>query len=166
MDLTDDSTQGNIDLAVGNPVLLTNAKGLGGYNQGVGQFTRGPGNSWIDLLINQTNRGSRQDKAMLYAMDIMHDANKLNLPYRRYKFQGGTGVDVNGDGSVADIVDDLSTPQNEEVIETTVPWCFDYGEEDWKNPFNVPVRGGGSRRAEFNDYQNRARTNPIHRANC
>ncbi len=70
---------------------------------------------------------------MGYAMRIMHNTNKLNLPYRRYVFEGGLGRDVNGDGVIADILDDPLTPIDETVIETTVPWCFAFGEQEWTN---------------------------------
>jgi hypothetical protein len=31
-----------------------------------------------------------------------------------------------------DIPDDLSTPADESVTKTTVPWCFAYGEREWR----------------------------------
>jgi len=129
-------------------------------------FSNGVGESWVDLLVTQNNRNSAQGKAMLYAMSIMHDANKLNLPYRRYVFEGGMGVDVNSDGTIMDVP---ATPQDETVIETTVPWCFAYGERDWVNPaFNVPNPINLTNRlpARFSDYRDRADNNDAYKVNC
>jgi len=56
----------------------------------------------------------------------------FNLPFRDYVWEGGKGVDLNGDGIVADLPPDpTATPPFAGLIETTVPWCFAYGEEDW-----------------------------------
>ncbi|MEJ2066231.1 MAG: hypothetical protein P8X74_23620 [Reinekea sp.] len=53
------------------------------------------------------------------------------LPLVSYIWEGGKGFDVNGDGSIADVIDDPATPEDEAVTETTVPWCFVYGEGAW-----------------------------------
>lgn len=132
------------------------AKGLGGYNQGAAIFGGGTGRSWINMLLDRvtpldpsfiTARGlsylqrtaqQRQlfanTESMRYAMRVMHDVDKLNLPYRTYVWQGGLGVDVNGDGIIQDIpADPTATPPVAGVIETTEPWCFAYGENEWTN---------------------------------
>ena len=129
------------------------AKGIAGYNQGASRFTNGNGNSWLDLLKRQPTLASAEmtrlktlekptdaEKAMVarstgmdYAMRIMHDADKMGLHHRKYIWRGGFGVDVNGDGEIKDIAADPDAePPVEAVTETTVPWCFAYGEQEWR----------------------------------
>ncbi len=117
--------------------LLT--KGLGGYNRGESIYrNRG---SWVGLLTGESTVNASRKIAMEYGMSLMHDADKLNLPYRSYIWEGGNGVDTNGDGAIADIADDPDTPEDETVVETIVPWCFEFGERDWLNPENHPQTG-------------------------
>ena len=56
---------------------------------------------------------------MRYAMQVMHEPDRMNLPYRDYIWQGG---------DYAVVLDDPNTLQNEEVREA---WCFEYSEDDW-----------------------------------
>ena len=165
------------------------AKGLGGYNQGAATFGR---RAWVSLLTSQITRNdaeytrigniaysARTDDekaiyarttAMVYALRIMHDEDKLGLPYRSFIWQGGTTEeDANGDGDTEDVLDDdpRTEVEGDSINEAEVPWCFAYGEEEWLNPgFEVPLRGGGSRSARFSDYQARARNNIEHRYSC
>lgn len=44
----------------------------------------------------------------------------------------GVGLDVNGDNQILDIISDPHQPGD--VIETTVPYCFEFGENEWINP--------------------------------
>jgi hypothetical protein len=68
------------------------------------------------------------------------------------------GLDLNGDGRIAD------TAGNPE---STTPWCFAYGESEWLNPgFQVPVRSGGTRPANWNDYRNRANRDSTFKISC
>lgn len=53
---------------------------------------------------------------MDYAISVLHEDNKLNLGDRSYIFQGGT-----------------MTQNNEAGGSEVVPWCFEYGEADWKS---------------------------------
>lgn len=111
------------------------AKGLGGYNQGAGIF--GNAHAWLDLLTRpKAENSDAETTAIRYAIHIMHDNDKLNLPYRTYVWQGG----ITPDG---------------------IAWCFEYGESEWMNPgFQVRAAEGGTRGAEFRDYYRRARRNP------
>lgn len=57
------------------------------------------------------------------------------VPYVTYLWEGSLGFDVNKDGEVKDIVAiPDAVPPVEAVIETTIPWCFLYGEKDWIGP--------------------------------
>jgi hypothetical protein len=95
------------------------SKGLGGFNQGYSHFDGGTNKAWLNLLIQpRSSLTTEQISGMRYAMRIMHDTNKLNLPHRRYVFEGGLGFDSNGDGIISG-------------IETTTPWCFAFGEQEW-----------------------------------
>ena len=117
------------------------AKGLGGYNQGASTFLNivstnpwnlNPSTAWVDMLVNGVT-GTRET-AVRYALSIMHDADKMALPYRSYIWQGGLGVDVNGDGVIQDVAaDPTANPPVSGVVETTEPWCFAYGESEWIN---------------------------------
>lgn len=85
------------------------------------------GISWPDLL--RTKSGCT-GCGMEYSIDIRN--KRFGLPYRQYIWKGGKGVDVNGDGEIKDIVAaPTATPPVIEVTETTVDWCFAYGEREW-----------------------------------
>ncbi|WP_396589155.1 hypothetical protein [Bermanella sp. R86510] len=108
-------------------------KAIGAYNQGAGVFSGGDGNSWLSLLSRQNAQQSSAYKklkkkgygnltktekidygrttAMVYAMKVMHDSDKLGLPNRTYIFEGGT------------------YPEGDPKAGTK--WCFAYGEEEW-----------------------------------
>lgn len=113
-------------------------KAIGAYNQGAAIFKKGVGNSWLDSLINQNTLDSKRHKelekikyaersdeerlefgrtvAIKYAMNVMHDTNKINLPKRSYIFEGA-----------AEVPDNPATPE----LEYKAAWCFAYGEEEW-----------------------------------
>ncbi|GEM_PF-6500489 len=66
---------------------------------------------------------SKEEKSLVartagmdYAISVLHDDNKLNLGDRSYIFQGGT-MTINNDAGGSE----------------NVPWCFEYGEADWKS---------------------------------
>ncbi len=109
------------------------AKALGGYNQGGGTF--GGVTSWSELVIDPQSRNPGALRtAMEYALDIMHTSSRgIGLPKREYIWFGGQGLDVNGDGQIQDIANDPGTPEDETVTETTVDYCFKFGEQDWEN---------------------------------
>jgi hypothetical protein len=67
-------------------------------------------------------------------MTIMHDDGYLELSERAYFFQGGLGLDLDGNKMIQDVAYDPNTPDDETHIESTVPWCFRWGEDEWKNP--------------------------------
>jgi len=115
---------------------------------------------------------------MEYAMAIMHTdivdgvtINYLELPRRVYTFQGGTQVeDLNENGIIEALRDDPRTEAVGDAInEAEVPWCFDYGEEDWLNPnFSLPdpLDPEESSPATFLNYLSRAVSQPAFRNNC
>ncbi|ASP40162.1 hypothetical protein CHH28_16420 [Bacterioplanes sanyensis] len=148
------------------------AKAIGAYNQGAGIFNQ---TSWLELITSQMTPGSneyqeimaipyrerspRQQRlfgrttAMRYGIRVMHDNDKLNLPYRTYKWRGGVYPDRNSDGT--------PNPRAGQF------WCFEYGERDWMNPaFNINLRGGGVRPARWNDYFVRASGSDEHKVEC
>lgn len=113
-------------------------KALGGYNQGASIFKNGAGNAWVSLLINQPSPNSATYKklkkdystlseankkryalitAMKYGLSVMHDSDKLALPYRKYIWQGGAA--------------ELDDPNTDNVDESKPAWCFSYGESEW-----------------------------------
>ena len=57
--------------------------------------------------------------AMGYGMKVMHDSDKLGLPYRQYIWKGGTYA--------ADLKDDKDNPDPRAGQD----WCFGYGEQEW-----------------------------------
>lgn len=147
-------------------------KAIGAYNQGAGVFNR---SAWVSLLTSQMTLNSREFNrireipykrrsndeklaygrtvAMEYGMSVMHDDDKLNLPYRKYRWQGGTYPAQNPDG----------TPHPR----AGQAWCFEFGEEDWLTPaFDVNIRTGGTRPANWNDYAMRATRNDIYKLEC
>ena len=72
------------------------AKGLGGYNQGVGTFlniidtsprTWGNLNHGFEFLVGGVS--DTQKKAIKYAITIMHSNQMMALPYRSYVWRGG-----------------------------------------------------------------------------
>jgi hypothetical protein len=83
-------------------------------------------------------------------------------------------VDVNKDGKIKDITANPEvTPPVAGVIETTVPWCFKYGEEEWMSPIEIsstsvvdgiPVTT--KRRANFDDYFDEAKDDENLQVNC
>jgi hypothetical protein len=121
------------------------SKAIGAYNQGAGRFNGT--DSWSEMLISlprslyqeSTATDVQKSKivAILYVMETLKNqsASKSDqniLPYRTYIWEGGKGVDVNKDGKIKDITaNPEATPPVAGVIETTVPWCFKYGEEEW-----------------------------------
>lgn len=76
------------------------------------------------------------------------------IPYVTYLWEGGLGFDVNKDGKVKDIVaNPAAIPPVEAVIETTIPWCFLYGEKDWITPYTISELGRPDRLANYDDYK-------------
>ena len=112
-------------------------KAIGAYNQGAAAFTNWGVSAWGTLITSQPTLQSTEfaqaraaaepnrtqkgilavARAMEYGMSVMHDDDKLNLPYRKYRWQGGTYPDQNPDG----------TPHPR----AGQAWCFEFGEEDW-----------------------------------
>jgi hypothetical protein len=101
----------------------------------------GNGNAWVSLLTHQMTRTSPEflamvvrgygnlsnaeklnygrTKGIVYGMAVMHDADKLHLPYRQYIWQGGTYA--------ADLTDAAGNPDPR----AGQAWCFGYGESEW-----------------------------------
>jgi hypothetical protein len=143
------------------------AKAVMGYNSGEGyadDYSWAKFLKYKEYLVNSPRNTGRICHSCRYSIEVRKALFGANM--RTFIWEGGQGVDVNSDGAIADVPDDPVTPQNEAVVETTIPWCFAYGEEDWVNPFNVPLRTGGTRLARFNDYLNRANRNNAHQVNC
>jgi hypothetical protein len=127
------------------------AKGIGGYNQGEGIFKNRP--AWVGMLVRDKN-SPEEIKAIKYAMSVMHDSNKLNINKRTYIWEGGKGVDVNKDGKIKDIAANPDAiPPVVAVVETTIPWCFAYGEEEWLAGGTIMGDDGKMRAKVFSDYR-------------
>jgi hypothetical protein len=85
------------------------------------------------LIKPKTDNTAAQKTLINYAISIMHNTGYLEMAKREYYLYGGLGVDVNHDGQIVDIVEDNpNTPWDDRVTETTVEWCFKYGEDGWK----------------------------------
>jgi hypothetical protein len=88
-----------------------------------------------------------------YAIQVRNE--KYGLPYRQYIWQGGTYA--------ADLTDVAGNPDPR----AGQAWCFGYGEQEWLNPgFQVPIRSGGFRAANWDDYRNRANRELNYRISC
>jgi hypothetical protein len=68
---------------------------------------------------------------MKYAIEILQNsARGIGLPERQYVWFGGNGVDSDGDGHIGD---NPATPAIVEGAgEKEIPWCFEFGEKEWK----------------------------------
>lgn len=139
----------------------------------------GNGNAWVSLLTHQMTRTSPEflamvvrgygnlsnaeklnygrTKGIVYGMAVMHDADKLHLPYRQYIWQGGTYA--------ADLTDAAGNPDPR----AGQAWCFGYGEQEWLNPgFQVPSPTSPAERigARYEDYRDRADNNDEYKIAC
>ena len=116
--------------------------------------------SYLELVAKETK--SETDTLFIARTTAIHYAletfKTLGLPRRTYIFKGGVGVDVNGNGEIVDIADNPETTENEAVIETTAPWCFAYGEEEWVSGVSFSdalaetrrIRLGAAEEGDFN----------------
>src|SRR5690606_24267511 len=70
---------------------------------------------------------------MRYAMQIMHDEDKLGLPWRNYIWKGGQEPDqvpqFDSDGEM--VVDSEGNPVMVQNPSAGQDWCFSYGERSW-----------------------------------
>lgn len=102
------------------------AKGIGGYNQGQGTFL-GNSAAWAGLLTRTTNTDA-QDKAIRYAIRIMHNEH-FPFGYRTYIWRGGTYPPVllnnEGEPQLDTNGSPIPHPQAGDI------WCFAYGESEW-----------------------------------
>jgi len=57
-------------------------------------------------------------------------------------------------------------PNADGVIESTVPWCFGYGEEEWLSGATVVNDDGSVRPKRFSDYQDDATDDASLRISC
>jgi hypothetical protein len=129
------------------------AKGLGGYNQGASVFlnvtstkplrTLAAPKAWVELLINGVS--DTKEKSVKYAMTIMHDADKMDLPYRNYIWKGGV----------------YAAPDPRAGQE----WCFVYGEREWIKPDKFMI-GGKETRGSFENYKNRSLDDDSFKVSC
>jgi hypothetical protein len=137
------------------------AKGIGGYNQGEGIFKNRP--AWVGMLVRDKN-SPEEIKAIKYAMSVMHDSNKLNINKRTYIWEGGKGLDVNKDGKIKDIAANPDAiPPVIAVVETTIPWCFKYGEQEWVSPEKHPLT---KINLNWQGYKDLATANSTRRITC
>lgn len=117
------------------------ARAIARYNTGTGNF----GISWPDIIRGSADsRGNTCNEPCKYSIEIRNV--RLGLPYRQYIWFGGTYPAGHANAGQ--------------------DWCFTYGEEEWMNPFSIPLRQGGSRRANYNDYSNRASANDAFKDSC
>lgn len=73
------------------------------------------------------------------------------MPERQYVWFGGNGVDSDGDGYIGD---NPATPAIVEGAgEKEIPWCFEYGEKEWKAGGTIMGDDGKMREKVFSDYR-------------
>lgn len=126
-------------------------KAVMAYNHGTGGLT---GNNYFSstLMLKSNPQNNADDKGELISKDnpilpvhfnywltikkkTQNDSTLAGyLPFVTYIWKGGEsgGYDLNIDGQIADLADDPKTPDVvDPVVETTLPWCFSYGEKEW-----------------------------------
>lgn len=127
------------------------AKGIGGYNQGINTFNENS-SSWAGLLTRTSNT-VEQNKAMKYAIEIMHN-DYLPFGYRTYIWQGGMYP--------ADLTDAEGNPDPR----AGQAWCFGYGESEWISGATVVNDDGTVRLKKFSDYLDDANDEESLRVPC
>ena len=108
------------------------AKAIGIYNSnGTDERPIFTNRSWAGRLrymeynANSTENSPTVCHSCKYTLKVRNKAATFQNHLRQYVWQGGTGLDLNGDGTIA------TTPNMDGVIESEVPWCFGYGESEW-----------------------------------
>jgi hypothetical protein len=147
------------------------AKAVAAYNGG-NEFWKT--RTWAEIL-KQTNKPKSGDNfankpkgpcfSCEYSIKVRNV--KYGLPYRTYIWEGGKGVDVNNDKEIKDIVaDPNAVPPVEAVTETTVPWCFAYGEKEWVAGGTIKDDDGKIRSKIFTDYKDISELDESKRVDC
>jgi len=110
------------------------SKGVAYYNSNTPGFNQ---RSWplllktkvnpVDNTLTETDESTSNsgDNCFTCRYTIQIRNEKYGLPYRKYIWQGGTGLDLDNDGVIATV------PNNEGIVESEIPWCFGYGEQEW-----------------------------------
>ena len=136
-------------------------KAIIAYNRGANGFGERHYFSTTQMLKSDPNK-KQLNRTFDYWMKIKEKTQTRAgitgyIPYVTYLWKGGLGFDVNKDGEVKDIIaNPAAIPPVEAVIETTVPWCFLYGEKDWISPYTISEPDRPDRLASFDDYKSDA----------
>lgn len=138
------------------------AKAIAIYNGGTSWMVNFTWPRVIKYLTYQENSTSNEGYARTgichsckYSIKVRNQDDLFEGSLRRYVWRGDTAtenIDINQDGEI-----DIAAGE---------PWCFEYGEEEWVNPYLVSEIGRPDRNAVFNDYRNDAVENDNEKIGC